>query len=135
MTLLPQVKNYFEEHISALDRDDWFEFIINAYQDLKSEEFNQLLEVLKSIEPKFEDKVEPSLMYVITRALEDYDQDWGAQSVMTIRQFLNSYMRSFFTFDIYYLENYIIANANEWDNVRKATSARGSSYWRIYQNG
>lgn len=132
MILLPEVKNYFEEHISALDRDDWFEFIVNAYQDLKSEEFNQLLEVLKSIEPKFEDKVEPSLMYVITRAIEDYDQDWGAQAIMTIRQFLNRYMRSFFTFDIYYLENYIIANEKEWDNVKKVSD---KPQWRIYQNG
>ena len=132
MILLPEVKNYFEEHISALDRDDWFEFIINAYQDLRSGEFNQLLEVLKSIEPKFEDKVEPSLMYVITRALEDYDQDWEAQPIMTIRQFLNRYMRSFFTFDIYYLENYVIANENEWDNVKKVSD---KPQWRIYQNG
>ena len=132
MILLPAVKNYFEEHISALDRDDWFEFIINAYQDLNSEEFNQLLEVLKSIEPKFEDMVEPSLMYVITRAFEDYDQDWGAQPIMTIRQFLNKYMRSFFTFDIYYLENYILANSNEWDNVKKVSD---KPQWRIYQNG
>ena len=132
MILLPEVKNYFEEHISALDRDDWFEFIINAYQDLKSEEFNQLLEVLKSIEPKFEDKVEPSLMYVITRAFEDYDQDWDAQPIMTIRQFLNRYMRSFFTFDIYYLENYIIANKKEWDNVKNVSD---KPQWRIYQNG
>ena len=107
MILLPEVKNYFEEHISALDRDDWFEFIINAYQDLKSEEFNQLLEVLKSIEPNFEDKVEPSLMYVITRAFEEYEDDLAGQAIMTIRQFLNRYMRSFFTFDIYYLENYL----------------------------
>ena len=132
MILLPEVKNYFEEHISALDRDDWFEFVINAYQDLRSGEFNQLLEVLKSIEPKFEDKVEPSLMYVITRALEDYDQDWEAQPIMTIRQFLNRYMRSFFTFDIYYLENYVIANENEWDNVKKVSD---KPQWRIYQNG
>ena len=132
MTLLPEVKNYFEEHISALDRDDWFEFIINAYQDLRSEEFNQLLEVLKAIEPEFEDKVEPSLMYVITRAFEDYDQDWDAQPIMTIRQFLNRYMRSFFTFDIYYLENYVIANENEWDNVKKVSD---KPQWRIYQNG
>ena len=132
MTLLREVKNYFEEHIDALDRDDWFEFIINAYQDLKSEEFNQLLEVLKAIEPKFEDKVEPSLMYVITRAIEEYEEDWGAQAIMTIRQFLNRYMRSFFTFDIYYLENYIIANANEWDNVKKVSD---KPQWRIYQNG
>ena len=132
MRLLPEVKNYFEEHISALDRDDWFEFIINAYQDLKSEEFNQLLEVLKAIEPKFEDKVEPSLMYVITRAFEDYDQDWDAAPMMTIKQFLNRYMRSFFTFDIYYLENYIIANENEWDNVKKVSD---KPQWRIYQNG
>ena len=132
MILLSEVKNYFEEHISALDRDDWFEFIINAYQDLKSEEFNQLLEVLKSIEPKFEDKVEPSLMYVITRAFEDYDQDWDAQPIMTIRQFLNRYMRSFFTFDIYYLENYMIANEKEWDNLKKVSDI---PQWRIYQNG
>lgn len=132
MRLLPEVKNYFEEHISALDRDDWFEFIINAYQDLKSEEFNQLLEVLKSIEPKFEDKVEPSLMYVITRAFEEYDEDFDAQAIMTIRQFLNKYMRSFFTFDIYYLENYIIANEKEWDNVKKVSN---KPQWRIYQNG
>lgn len=132
MRLLPEVKNYFEEHISALDRDDWFEFIINAYQDLKSEEFNQLLEVLKSIEPKFEDKVEPSLMYVITRAFEEYDEDFDAQAIMTIRQFLNKYMRSFFNFDIYYLENYIIANEKEWDNVKKVSN---KPQWRIYQNG
>ena len=132
MILLPEVKNYFEEHISALDRDDWFEFIINAYQDLKSEEFNQLLEVLKSIEPKFEDKVEPSLMYVITRTIEDYEDDDGANPVMTIRSFLNTYMRSFFTFDIYYLENYIIANEKEWDNVKKVSDR---PQWRIYQNG
>lgn len=132
MILLPEVKNYFEEHISALDRDDWFEFIINAYQDLKSEEFNQLLEVLKSIEPKFEDKVEPSLMYVITRAIEEYEEDWGAPAVMLIRHFLNRYMRSFFTFDVYYLERYIIANANEWDNVKKVSD---KPQWRIYQNG
>ena len=132
MTLLPEVKTYFEEHISALDRDDWFEFIINAYQDLNPEEFNQLLEVLKSIEPKFEDKVEPSLMYVITRAFEDYDQDWDAQPIMTIRQFLNRYMISFFTFDIYYLENYVIANEKEWDNVKKVSD---KPQWRIYQNG
>ena len=133
MILLPEVKNYFEEHISALDRDDWFEFIINAYQDLKSEEFNQLLEVLKSIEPKFEDKVEPALMYVITRAIEDYCDDDDSYSIMTIRNFLNKYMRSFFTFDIYYLENYIIANANEWDNV-KETPGVSRSYWRIVKD-
>ena len=132
MTLLPEVKNYFEEHISALDRDDWFEFIINAYQDLKSEEFNQLLEVLKAIEPKFEDKVEPSLMYVITRAIEEYEEDWGANSMVTIKQFLNRYMRSFFTFDIQYLERYIIANAKEWDNVKLD---RSINRWRIYQDG
>ena len=114
MTLLPEVKNYFEEHISALDRDDWFEFIINAYQDLKSEEFNQLLEVLKAIEPKFEDKVEPSLMYVITRAFEQFDEDVFQGDYISIDTFLNSYLRSFFTFDITYLKNYIIANANEW---------------------
>lgn len=132
MTLLPEVKNYFEEHISALDRDDWFEFIINAYQDLKSEEFNQLLEVLKSIEPEFEDKVEPSLMYVITRANEDYCDDAFASPVMTIRSFLNTYMRSFFTFDIQYLERYIIANAKEWDNVKLDASI---NRWRIYQDG
>ena len=132
MMLLPEVKNYFEEHISALDRDDWFEFIINAYQDLKSEEFNQLLEVLKSIEPKFEDKVEPSLMYVITRAIDDYEDDNGAIPVMTIRSFLNTYMRSFFTFDIQYLERYIIANEKEWDNVKKVSDW---PQWRIYQNG
>ena len=131
MILLPEVKNYFEEHISALDRDDWFEFIINAYQNLKSEEFNQLLEVLKSIEPKFEDKVEPSLMYVITRAIEEYEEDWGANPAITIRSFLNTYMRSFFTLDIYYLENYIIANEKEWDNVKKVTDR---PQWRIYQN-
>lgn len=132
MMLLPEVKNYFEEHISALDRDDWFEFIINAYQDLKSEEFNQLLEVLKSIEPKFDDKVEPSLMYVITRAIDDYEDDNGAIPVMTIRSFLNTYMRSFFTFDIQYLERYIIANEKEWDNVKKVSDW---PQWRIYQNG
>lgn len=131
MNLLPEVKNYFEEHISALDRDDWFEFIINAYQDLKSEEFNQLLEVLKSIEPKFEDKVEPSLMYVITRAIEDYCDDDRASPILTIHNFLNRYMKSFFTFDIQYLENYIIANANEWDNVVELTSIFGNHYWRI----
>ena len=118
MILLPEVKNYFEEHIDALDRDDWFEFIINAYQDLKSEEFNQLLEVLKSIEPKFEDKVEPSLMYVITRAFEEFDEDEFESDYISIKTFLNSYLRSFFTFDITYLENYIMANANEWpENV------------------
>ena len=133
MILLPEVKNYFEEHISALDRDDWFEFIINAYQDLRSEEFNQLLEVLKSIEPKFEDKVEPSLMYVITRAFEDYEDDDSAYSIMTIRNFLNKYMRSFFTFDIYYLERYIIANAHEWDNV-KETPGISRSHWRIVKD-
>lgn len=131
MVLLPEVKNYIEENIDALDRDDWFEFVTYAYQDLKSEEFNQLLEILRSIEPKFEDKIEPSLRYVITRALESYDQDWVAPSVMTIRDFLNRYMRSFFTFDIYYLENYIIANEKEWDNVKKVS---GKSQWRIYQN-
>ena len=114
MILLPEVKNYFEQHIAALDRDDWFEFIINAYQDLKSEEFNQLLEVLKSIEPKFEDKVEPSLMYVITRAFEEFDEDIFHPDYISIDTFLNSYLRSFFTFDIYYLKNYIIANATEW---------------------
>ena len=130
MMLLPEVKNYFEEHISALDRDDWFEFIINAYQDLNSEEFNQLLEILKSIEPKFEDKIEPSLMYVITRAIEDYCNDDVADPILAIRSFLNRYMRSFFTFDIDYLERYIIANAKEWDNV-KATDAWGQRYWRI----
>ena len=130
MTLLPAVKDYFEEHISALDRDDWFEFIINAYQDLKSEEFNQLLEVLKAIEPKFEDKVEPSLMYVITRAIEEYDENDGAPPIMTIRSFLNTYMRSFFTFDRDYLERYIIANADEWDNVKEKIGVRGP-YWRI----
>ena len=135
MRLLPEVKNYFEEHISALDRDDWFEFIINAYQDLKSEEFNQLLEVLKAIEPKFEDKVEPSLMYVITRAIEEYEEDWGANSMVTIKQFLNRYMRSFFTFDIQYLERYIIANEKEWDNVKEATSIFGDHYWRIEKDG
>ena len=132
MILLPAVKNYFEEHISALDRDDWFEFIINAYQDLNSEEFNQLLEILKSIEPKFEDKVEPSLMYIITRAFEDYADDDQASPILTISGFLNRYMRSFFTFDIQYLENYIIANENEWDNVKKVS---GNPQWRIYQNG
>ena len=132
MILLPEVKSYIEENIDALDRDDWFEFVTYAYQDLKSEEFNQLLEILKSIEPKFEDKIEPSLMYVITRALESYEQDWVAPSVMTIRDFLNRYMRSFFTFDIYYLENYIIANEKEWDNVKKVSD---KSQWRIYQNG
>ena len=135
MTLLPEVKNYFEEHISALDRDDWFEFIINAYQDLKPEEFNQLLEVLKAIEPKFEDKVEPSLMYVITRAIEDYDDDDAAGPILTIRSFLNKYMRSFFTFDIYYLENYIIANEKEWDNVKEVTSIFGEHYWRVEKDG
>ena len=135
MILLPKVKSYFEEHISALDRDDWFEFIINAYQDLKSEEFNQLLEVLKAIEPKFEDKVEPSLMYVITRAIEEYEEDWGANSMVTIKQFLNRYMRSFFTFDIQYLENYIIANEKEWDNVKEATSIFGDHYWRVEKDG
>ena len=135
MILLPEVKKYFEEHISALDRDDWFEFIINAYQDLNSEEFNQLLEVLKSIEPKFEDKVEPSLMYVITRALEDYDENDGAPPVMTIRSFLNTYMRSFFTFDRDYLERYIIANEKEWDNVKEATSIFGDHYWRVEKDG
>ena len=132
MILLPEVKNYFEEHISSLERDAWFDFVINAYEDLNSEEFNQLLEVLKAIEPKFEDKVEPSLMYVITRAIEDYEQDWDAHPIMTIRQFLNRYMRSFFTFDIYYLEKYIIANSNEWDNVKKVSD---KPQWRIYQNG
>ena len=130
MIMLLEVKNYFEEHISALDRDDWFEFVVNAYQNLKPEEFNQLLEVLKAIEPKFEDKIEPSLMYVITRALEDYDQDWGARPIIPITQFLNQYMRSFFTFDIKYLERYIIANANEWDKVKKVDTARGP-WWRI----
>lgn len=131
MILLPAVKNYFEEHISALDRDDWFEFIINAYQDLNSEEFNQLLEILKSIEPKFEDKVEPSLMYIITRAFEDYADDDQASPILTISGFLNRYMRSFFTFDIQYLERYIIANADEWDIVKEATDAWGRPYWRI----
>lgn len=131
MRLLPGVKNYFEEHISALDRDDWFEFVINAYQDLKSEEFNQLLEVLKSIEPKFEDKVEPSLMYVITRAIEDYCDDDAAGPILTISGFLNRYMRSFFTFDIEYLKHYIIANAKEWDNVKETIDAWGRPYWRI----
>lgn len=135
MTLLPEVKNYFEEHISALDRDDWFEFIINAYQDLNPEEFNQLLEVLKSIEPKFEDKVEPSLMYVITRAIEDYSDDDVASPTITIRNFLNIYMRSFFTFDIQYLERYIIANEKEWDNVKEATSIFGEHYWRVEKDG
>ena len=100
MILLPEVKNYFEEHISALDRDDWFEFIINAYQDLKSEEFNQLLEVLKSIEPMFEDKIEPSLMYVITRAFEQFDEDEFQSDYISINTFLNSYLRYFFTFDM-----------------------------------
>lgn len=134
MMLLPEVRNYFEEHISALDRDDWFEFIINAYQDLKSEEFNQLLEVLKSIEPKFEDKVEPALMYVITRAIEEYEEDWSVNSMITIKQFLNRYMRSFFTFDIQYLERYIIANEKEWDNVEEATSIFGDRYWRVVKD-
>ena len=132
MTLLPEVKNYFEEHISALDRDDWFEFTVNAYQDLNSEEFNQLLEVLKAIEPKFEDKIEPSLMYVITRAIEDYCDDAFAIPAIDIKHFLNSYMRSFFTFDIQYLERYIIANAKEWDNVKLD---RSINRWRIYQDG
>ena len=135
MTLLHEVKNYIEEHISSLESDAWFDFVINAYEDLKSEEFNQLLEVLKSIEPKFEDKVEPSLMYVITRAIEEYEQDWGANSMITVKQFLNRYMRSFFTFDIQYLERYIIANEKEWDNVKEATSIFGDPYWRVEKDG
>ena len=88
--------------------------------------------MLKSIEPKFEDKIEPSLMYVITRAFEDYCDDASAIPAMDIKHFLNSYMRSFFTFDIQYLERYIIANAKEWDNVKLD---RSINRWRIYQDG
>ena len=104
MTLLPEVKNYFEEQISALDRDDWMEFILNAYQDLKSEYFNQLLTVINELGDystrKFDERVEPAMRYIITRALEDFDEDEFQNDYISINTFLNSYLRSFFTLDI-----------------------------------
>ena len=118
MTLSLPVKKYFEEHIDALDRNDWMEFILNAYQDLKSEYFNQLLTELNELGDystrKFDERVEPAMRYIITRALEDFDEDEFQNDYISINTFLNSYLRSFFTLDIRDLEDYMIINRAEW---------------------
>ena len=115
MILLPKVKTYFEEHISALDRDDWFEFVVNAYQDLNSEEFNQALEVLKQISANdFDIKIEPSMRYIITRAFEEFNEDEFQEDYISLKTFLNSYLKSFFTLSIDALAEYVIDNGAEW---------------------
>ena len=118
INLLPPVKKYFEEHIDALDRSDWMEFIINAYQDLKSEEFHQLLTVINQLDDysstKFDEKVEPAMRYIITRAVEEFDEDEYQRDYISIKTFLNYYLRSFFTFSVEDLEEYIIVNRAEW---------------------
>lgn len=118
MTLLPEVKRYFEEHILALDRDDWMDFILNAYQDLKPEYFNQLLNVINELGDystrEFDKRVEPAMRYIITRALEEFDEDEFQNDYISINTFLNSYLRSFFTLDIRDLEDYMIINRAEW---------------------
>lgn len=118
MILSSEVKKYFEEHIDALDRNDWMEFILNAYQDLKSEYFDQLLRVINELDDysirKFDEKVEPAMRYIITRAFEDFDEDEFQNDYISINTFLNSYLRSFFTFTIKDLEEYIVVNRAEW---------------------
>lgn len=123
------LNDYIEKNIDLIDTD-LTGFFINTYTDnLNSLALNKIIDTLNKAGINSHNDRNNAMHYILTRHFEDYQGN-----STTVTNFIRVNLMNYFGFSLEEIEDYIIANRQEFESEYLHIDQAVSGNWMVYVN-